>query len=116
MFFETSKQKLVLSKNGLIIAVGRLVKRLAKKNLRQEKKKWVLSKNGLRIAVGRLVKILISKKQYTSHKYTPRAPFTHTGDLTLSLRTSSMNSEEDHILLFWGGGGQFKSAFDDEGF
>ena len=38
MFFETSKQKLVLSKNGLRIAVGRLVKRLAKKILRQEKK------------------------------------------------------------------------------
>ena len=58
MFFETSKNKWVLSKNGLRIALGRLVKFLEKKILRQEKKKWVLSKNGLRIAVGHLVKLL----------------------------------------------------------
>ena len=50
--------KLWLSKNGLRIALGRLVKILEKTILRQEKKKWVLSKNGLRIALGRLVKLL----------------------------------------------------------
>ena len=47
-----------ISKNGLRIAVGRLVKLLEKKFLRPSKKKLVVSKNGLRIAVGRLVKIL----------------------------------------------------------
>ena len=58
MKFFTRKKKCVLSKNGLRIALGRLVKLLEKTILRQEKKKIVLSKNGLRIALGRLVKAL----------------------------------------------------------
>jgi hypothetical protein len=53
-----SKKKLVVCKNDLRIAVGRLVKILEKKILRPSKKKWALSKNGLKIAAGRLVKIL----------------------------------------------------------
>ena len=54
--------KTLLSKNGLRIALGRSVKLLEKKILRQEKKKWVLPKNGLRIALGRLVELL--EKQF----------------------------------------------------
>ena len=47
-------------KNGLWIALGRLVE-LLEKIFWESKKKWVLSKNGLRIAVGRLVKLLEKK-------------------------------------------------------
>ena len=58
MFFETNKQKWVLPKNGLRIALGRLVELLEKNVFETNKQKLVLSKNGLRIAVGRLVKLL----------------------------------------------------------
>ena len=58
MLFETSKQKWVLPKNGLIIALGRLVELLEKNIFETSKQKLVLSKNGLRIAVARLVKLL----------------------------------------------------------
>ena len=67
-------------------------------------KKWVLSKNSLRIASGRLVKILISKKAYKPQIH-PRAHFTHTGDLTLSLHTSRPKCRvRSHLTL---GGGSF---------
>ena len=72
------------------------------------KKKWVLSKNCLRIAVWHLVKILISKKVYKPQIH-PRAPFTHTGDLTLSLRTSSLNFRVWSHFTLGGGGGLFKA-------
>ena len=62
MFLKQEKKKWVLSKNGLRIAVGRLVELLEKMFLTQEKKKWVPSKNGLRIAVGRLVFLRQAKK------------------------------------------------------
>ena len=39
MFFKTSKKKWVLSKNGLRIALGRLVKFLEKKNFETRKQK-----------------------------------------------------------------------------
>ena len=48
----------MLSKNGLRIALGRLVELLEKNVFETSKQKLVLSKNGLTIAVGRLVKIL----------------------------------------------------------
>ena len=57
-WLQNGQNNFLLSKNGLRIAVGGLVKLLEKCFLRQEKKKLVLSKNGLRIAVGRLVKLL----------------------------------------------------------
>jgi hypothetical protein len=67
MFFEISKQKWVLPKNGLRIALGRLVELLEKNVFETRKKKWVLSKNGLRIALGRLVKLL-EKKNLSQEK------------------------------------------------
>ena len=50
--------KWVLSKNGLRIALGRLVKVLEIFFFDRTKQKRVLSKNGLRIAVAGLVKLL----------------------------------------------------------
>ena len=82
---KTSKTYWVLSKNGLRIAVGCLVKL-------QTKKKLSNSKNGLRIAVERLVKILMSKKVYKPQIH-PRAHFTHTGDLTLISTHLGQNAE-----------------------
>jgi hypothetical protein len=52
-----SQPKVLLSKNGLRIDVGRLVKMLGK-YFETNKKKCVLSKNDLRIAIGRLFKLL----------------------------------------------------------
>jgi len=50
--------KLWLSKNGLRIALGRLVKILENCFFDKSKQKWLLSKNGLRIVVARLANLL----------------------------------------------------------